>query len=615
MLNAATIRARMGRYARTVSWLVGDAMRADAMRIVKVFGLNAAGIAAAAGSMAIVLRYVHWAQKPYPLGLMGVSIADRPTIALTGVIAAISLTLGIGSALLIYIADRQLLEALRATQRRVMARLLVAYGQPSVGVVMLGFERRLGEAPSPMDMMNAGGRYAAFALRAVLQLFLPGMTLLVSLVSLLWIDAAMTMGLAALAIVYLVPLYLINRSVARHHRTYRQANRRVPRAMRDVLSVLVGTAGPTRDRSVAAGEAVLAGPDFGELQDALFGRMLGARTLNLLNACFLILFIALILLTFASKETISWTSLLAYMVALRFTWASVRIVTGLLTSFNQIFVEVERVATFVDESERQRLADAGVRPAPAVVACTNPGRHVREWNAPRQVELPQGSVVLAIDASIIDRYAIERAVAALGTLAGDPQVLRPAVAHDQPRLVVGLSLSAHAFGSGTPGADRMAALEDFVARCGVGDRIAELPGGLGCVVGAEMALGRQVRYAIGIAYAALDPPRTLALSAQPLVVAGEAMVTAVLAERTARGDSAAGWTLLVDGSSAVLEDSPAVAAAVTHVLVTLDRGDAMVGDIGWFLRERARIDAEIERLSKARGIDTGPEEDDEMDAL
>jgi hypothetical protein len=608
MLNAATIRARMGRYARTVSWLVGDALRADAMRIVQVFGLNAAGIALAAGSMALVLRYVQWAQKPHPLGLFGVSIADRPSIGLTGAVALLSLILGLGSAILIYTADRSLLEALRATQRRIMGRLLVAYGQPSVGVAMLEFERRLGEAPSPMDMMNAGGRYAAFALRSILQLFLPGMTLLVALASLVWIDAAMTLGLAALAVTYLVPLYLINRSVARHHRTYRQANRRVPRAMRDVLSVLVGTAGPTRDRSVAVGEAVLGGPDFQELQDALFGRMLGARTLNLLNACFLILFITLILLTFATKETISWPSLLAYMVALRFTWSSVRIVTGLLTSFNQIFVEVERVATFMGESERQRLAEDRAPEAPALLVCTNPGRIVREWGTARQVALPQGSVVLAIDARVIDRYAIERSIAALGSLAGDPQALRPAVAHDQPRLVVGVSLSAHAFGSETPSAERMAALLAFVGRCGVGERIAELPGGIECVIGPEMALGRHVRYAVGIAYAALARPRTLALSAQPLVSAGEPMVETILAERTV------GWTLIVDASSGCFDDSPAIAAAVTHVLVSLDRGETIVGDIEWFLRERPRIDAEIERLAKLRGIDTGPEEDEEIEA-
>ncbi len=608
MLKAATIRARMGRYARTVSWLVGDALRADAMRIAQVFGLNAAGIAAAAGSMALVLRYVHWAQKPHPLGLLGISIAEKPTIALTGVVAVLSLILGIGSAILIYMADRSLLGSLRETQRRVMRRLLVAYGQPSVGVVMLGFERKLGEAPSPMDMMNAGGRYAAFALRSLLQLFLPGMTLLVSLASLVWIDAAMTAGLAALAVIYLVPLYLINRSVARHHRTYRQANRRVPRAMRDVLSVLVGTAGPTRDRSVAAGEAVLGGPDFIELQDALFGRMLGARTLNLLNACFLILFIALILLTFASKETISWPALLAYMVALRFTWASVRIVTGLLTSFNQIFVEVERVATFMEESERQRLAEDRAGAAPERLLCTNAGRMVREWGTARQVEVPQGAVVLALDARVIDRYAIERAVAALGSLHGDPQALRPAVAHDQPRLVVGLALSAHAFGSDVPSPERLSELVAFVGRCGVGERIAELPGGIDCVVGPEMALGRHVRYAIGIAYAALNPPRTLALNAQPLAVVGDPMVRAVLAERSA------GWTILVDASSGCLDDSPAIAEAVTHVLITLDRGDTMIGDTAWFLRERPRIDAEIERLAKLRGIDTGPEEDEEIEA-
>lgn len=606
MASVSSIRTRLDRYRAAVTWLVLDAVRAEPTRVTAVLALNTAGIASAASSMGLVLRYIHWAQKPAPFILGGVTLATAPSAGVTAVIAAAALVMGVGSAALIFAADRALLGLLRRTQRRTMARLLLSFSLPGIGTAMLGFEDRLAEAPSPMDLMNAGGRYVAFALRAVMQLFLPGMTLLVSLSALIGIDVGITVLLAAISVIYLGPLYLINRSVARNHRLYRKANRRVPRALRDVLSILVGTSGPSRDRALADGEQVLAGPEFGDLQDALFGRMLGARTLSFLNACFLIVFVAVILLAFAAKKHISWPSVLAYMVALRFTWSSVRTVTGLLTSFNQIFVEVERVATFVTLSDRARLAGDRDHGGATTLACENTGRMIRAWSPPRRVELGPGAVILALDARQIDRFAIERAVAALGELAGDPGAARPAIVHDNPRTVGSGGLVEHVFGRESPSGAAMGELEEFLEDCGVAARLREMPGGLaGRAVGAEIPVGRHLRYAVGVAYAVLARPRLLALSAQPFVLAGEDIVAAVLGRR------GHGITLLLDMSASVRDDSPTLASAVTHVLVQLGRGETMIGDVAWFSERRERIEAELAVLAKERGVDGRPDEDDD----
>lgn len=606
MANVSFIRARLDRYRGTVAWIIRDTLRAAWRRVVVVLLLNSAGVLSATGSMGLVLRYIHWAQqaKPTPFKWAGFTLLERPGVWPVVIVAILALFLGVSSAYLIYAGDRALLHLVRQAQTRFMRSMLQNLRRRRLGTLMLEYERRLGEAPAPMDLLVAGSRYSAFALRSLIQLFLPTMTLLVSLIALVAIDWLMTTVLVVLASLYLLPLYRINESVARHHRQYRRTTRHVPRAIGSSLTVMVGTSGPVRDFSPGSDDDIFERPEFQEMQDGLFGRMLATKRLVLLNSTFLIGFVTLILLAFSREDAIAWTSLLAYLIAVRFTWSSVRQVTALLTNFNQIYIEVERVATFIRLAEERESA-AQAPPPFAGIEFANPARHQKTFGAPKRVRIDRGSLVLLLDARTIEGSAMDRALAVLAAKAeSGAEHLASATLHDAPRLVPGLTLSQHIFGDRTPSDAEARTLAEILEETGIADQVGSLPEGLATGAGGELPLTRHGRFLIGAAYLLITPPTVVLLNLQSMADVKSSMRQMFF--RRLRGSV----SMLMDNAVKTWAENDEIRRATTHVVMLLDRGDVVVGDVTWLESRREQVEAELEALAAARRQSDGSDQDD-----
>lgn len=599
------MRARLQRYRQAVVWLVGDGLRANWGRVIGIFFFQLLGVLAATASMGLVLGYIHWAQDPYPIIISDRTILETPDRNALLLASAAALVMGILSAVSLYLGDYGVARLTRGYQRSLLRRLLEVAVHPRLGAITILYERRFFEPIILRDLIVAGARFTALSVRALVQLFLPALTLVIAAIVLFAVDHVTTLILSTLIALYLLPLYRINHRVARHHRAYRRMNRVVSKSILGALAGVLDASGPAREFARRATDGIVDGEDFRAMQEAFYGRMLAAKRVALLNGVFLILLVVMILLLFAGEETISWSRLLAYIIALRFAWTSVRQVTALLTGFNQFFSEVEKVAGLIriareigdssDTAEDERLTEGELVSSP---------RSRGRFNAADRIPIGPGSVVLAINPRSVGRATLEHTAQTLAKPGGERGgVLRNAVLHDQARLIDGVSLLAHVFGDDSATTDERGWLVELLRAADQLEAIEALPRGVETLASPEthQLLSRHTRALIGIAWLLREPPPAVVLTLRPFVEAPTSLRREVL--RRLRG----GIVIVVDADDAAWSDERAadLREATTGIAVLLDRDEVVVGDCSWFERNREALHAAVARLAAERSATTG----------
>ena len=515
MISLTTIRAQLRRYLRSVTWLARDGLSGNGWRFSLIVLSNFVGVSTAATSMGLVILYVKWAGDPYPIAIRGIQITDAPTLWSLVIVGVTALLMGVMSATGIYYAEHRAQTMARNYQQRCMSRVLELAGHRQIGRIMIEFERTSQDPLILQDILATGSRFAAFALVSVVQLVLPVMTLLFATAALTWINWLITLNLAWLLGFYLVPLYFINRGVAKHHRRFRSLAKVANSDTRKGLRSFLQTSGPVRNARCLRDETLFEADDFRGMQDSLYGRILATSKLGLVNSIFLILIVVILLLVFSaliSADQASWTELLVYVIALRYAWVSVRQVTARLTKISQFFPEFEKLRDLVRAAER---VDRSSRPKAlaskeAILLVSRGNADPALGDDDGQIELQRGRPILALYPDLIDRRALERLHITVWPKAGFPG---DCVFHDDPAPIANVSVITNALGE-TLSKDVIDDLNELLGRWGVLDELRSLPQGLNTVLTQNLirSLSPKAGYAVMAAYCVLEKPSFIFLT-------------------------------------------------------------------------------------------------------
>lgn len=509
MISLSTIRPQLRRYLRSIAWLTRDGLSGNGWRFTLIVVSNFVGVSTAATSMGLVILYLNWAKNPYPIAIRGIQMIDAPTPWSLVIVGLTALLLGVMSATGIYYAEHRVQMLARNYQQRCISRVLEFAGHRKIGRIIIEFERTSQDPLSLQDILTTGSRLAAFALVSVVQLVLPVMTLLFATAALTWINWLITLNLVWLLGIYLVPLYFINRGVAKHQRRFRSLAKVANSDTRKGLRSLLQTSGPVRNVRCLRDETLFEADDFRGMQDSLYGRILATSKLGLVNNIFLILIVVILLLVFSaliSADQASWTELLVYVIALRYAWISVRQVTARLTKISQFFPEFEKLRDLVRAAQRvDRSSRPKARAAkePILVASRgNADPALGDDNG--QIELQLGRPILALYPDLIDRRALERLNIAVWPRAGFPG---DCVFHDDPAPIANVSMLTNALGE-TLSKDVIDDLNQLLGRWGVLDELRSLPQGLNTVLTQNLirSLSPVAGYAVMAAYCVLEKP-------------------------------------------------------------------------------------------------------------
>lgn len=382
------------RYLDASLWVLRDGLRNAWWRVIVVAVCDAAGVAGALFSVGLLVLYAQSASRDEPMEVMGFTI-ETAGGGSAWYVSGVTIAIGLTAAVLLYIGQFQVQAVARHAQRRGISRILRVAGRRDLDEIVAATSRRVQSPVSVIGLATSSTKYAAFALRSLVRAILPVIYTIVAVVGLFLIDTSVTLLLGGVAVVYMVPLVVINRNVARHHRVYRETVSQAMGAVRQTIQASADSSGPATDESVW-GPAVVDSPAMDTMQHALFGRLLAAARVGLLNGaffaiCLFIIFVQAIAVDNPAQA--DWGMVLIYVVGLRFAWQGVKQVTLAVTKASRFFPEYEVLAAFL------QVADGRDEPAlpaePLIPLDVEVGPDEEGIEAP-DIELEAGSIIAVL---------------------------------------------------------------------------------------------------------------------------------------------------------------------------------------------------------------------------
>jgi ABC-type multidrug transport system fused ATPase/permease subunit len=382
-------------YVDRIAWVAGEGFRLYWPRILGVTALNAFGVLATAAAFLGVAAFArHLETGGDPVRILGLELAvSNDAKVLARSIAGLA-ALGVVGALSMYAAEWQIARLAAAYQRHCSERILMVGAEPKYA----GWPALVDDAPRfALQRLNSEARITAYALRNLLRAILPIIIFLVAAAALVAVDAELTALLAPLLVVYLVPLYLINRGVARQQRAYREAAPAAKRLLGEGMRLL-DSESPSTEKIAWAARSWEA-PEHDHAAQLFWRRRLASqrvKTLNLIffTICLLGLFGYFLVETSAGER--AWSDFIVFVVALRFVFFGVKQMTSRFVKLSRFLSEFRAYTEFVDGAERLRAENerGGVAPLPdsLIFRCGKDGR----WqSAPRlRVERRQSAIIL-----------------------------------------------------------------------------------------------------------------------------------------------------------------------------------------------------------------------------
>ncbi len=397
------LRGQLRRYASALAWVARDALPRWKAKVAAIVVCNIIGLAAAAAAVGGVMSYARAAERARPVRILGHSFHIGSDVRSLLMFGAVIAGLGILSAACTYFTDRVILALARDYHALCAERVLMLAGDP----LCRGWQALADEPPRLIISRLAGSssRAMGLVLRDMLRVILPSLTVLATVGFLFYLDVTLTLVLLPAAILYLIPLYLINRRVTRMQTLYRdlspQARSEVGRRLRELMN-----SGELEHGNEALRREALNGPVYRGALAALYGRLLADRRVHLLNAAFFVACLVTLLVGFGLEMRSNaaghprgagraWADLVFYLFALRFAISSLKQTTSLGAKFSRFFPEYRLYAAFVQDcaANRQRRAAELANPRPAPESFTlRLGRHGR-WDSPRSIRISAGDVL------------------------------------------------------------------------------------------------------------------------------------------------------------------------------------------------------------------------------
>jgi len=383
-----------------------------------VVAINLFGVGSALASLAGALLYArHLERGERVFEVAGLELHFVETAAGFALYSLILIVIGILSALAIYLGEWFIARITVMYQHTLVTRILEVAADP----LCAGWQLHFDESPKSAISRLAGIRtkLTAYAFRNMLRGILPIITFILSVWVLAYVDWRLTLAIVPIVAVWLIPLYLINRGVARLQKEYTRTSREARRTANAVYSGILESDDPPAGAQERA-RCAMDDPIHDRAAVMFWRRKLATRRVQAANTmlfvvCVIGLFLLFGLETAEGKRT--WSEYIAYILALRFALSGIRQTTARFIKLSRYLPEYRAYTEFVDNAERIRAARtfASAEPLPDVLTLSLSGE--KRWNSQRKIRLARGRVLWILtnekpSVSVLGAYhaMIERAV-------------------------------------------------------------------------------------------------------------------------------------------------------------------------------------------------------------
>lgn len=347
-----SLRYQFANYRKRLGWLVTDLWRSQWRQIIRLVAMDATASAFFLAWLVGLLFYGQALESgdAYLIPLLNVEVspADSAVIPWVGLLSLAGM---IGGALL-YRSELRAAQITINYHRHCLSRLhrILAFPQFRRWPQIFPDEPR-----SLITQMGSMGLHlTAMSARRLLRMVLPAVILPCALVVLVQVNVTLTLLLIPLCIGYLIPLYVVNRHAARVHLRFATLHpENTSRLMRMFRATMDQT--DAAEQHVAKFDEYLQSTAYNEASQVFHARRMVEDRMSFVNTQLAVIafFMLFVYATFTidNDTDISWTSVLAYLVALRFAISAANQVTSSLAAISRFMPEFEKYAHFVESAQ------------------------------------------------------------------------------------------------------------------------------------------------------------------------------------------------------------------------------------------------------------------------
>lgn len=353
---------RFRRYASIVMWMLRDGLLRFRRRVILILSANLAGMGLQLSAFGLIFATARALERGATLTFMGLTFTPRESPAGLALIAVFSTALLAAAGVVIYFSRTRGIGLRRRYEEFCSKRVLLLASKlplPTADVA----NRILAENGVSM-IAHRHARTAGRVLWTLVNGSIPVGRAIIALVVMFAISWYWTLAVVCVMPVAGYLLYGVNVSAARA--SWRRDRRAAPasRAKRLAMQHLVSNAAPLSETDAVMGELFHKGKGR-KMTDAFFERFVIRERAQLVSNLFAATAILAVLLVAGMevfKGQLSWTALLAYLVALRIFLSSTRGVLGVLLQVSRFYPYLRRYCDFVQDA---RAAERTVRPEDA----------------------------------------------------------------------------------------------------------------------------------------------------------------------------------------------------------------------------------------------------------
>lgn len=330
-----------------------DSLWENKVRTAAVVFSGALGVGFQVAVFGMVIVYARHFSSGDFINAVGLTFNPRNSIELLvagGILVVILLLL---SASFIYYARRTAIRMAREYEEFCARRVFHLLGEGSE----LFSARERGDESYLLRLVRSDARLAGRVLRRLLSVVIPGFTLVVTVVVLLYLETALSFLIAALGSVLLFYQYRVSRQAAQHSMRFEKL---APEAGAEYRALIQHSKHlPAPESNTDPADRLFAKGAVRRQLDAYEGRLRAVETSRLVSGVFMAVVVGLILLIMGVeiiRVGTGWGRLLVYVVALRFAMMGLQGVFSTITSINRFYPQVRRYYAFVQSVSAQDAA-------------------------------------------------------------------------------------------------------------------------------------------------------------------------------------------------------------------------------------------------------------------
>ncbi len=330
----------LARYGPPLGWLVRRGFAGRWKYLLGIVGANVVGVTTGASAFGLILVYVR-AQASGPEDRMsGIAafIASHWGTGV-GVYAAAALVLGAVSAGCTYFAARGALHIARDFHAATVREAVLNAGRGDCETDDIAM---LAPSHGARHIPGLYARHAATVLRLLLEAVLPLVTSVVAVGALVYIDPLITLSLLPPAIVGILVLGRLSRRGARLLRRYQEKASEIAPLVSETFGA--GGGGDAESDALSSSEVLR------DTLESLYDQTLLSRQVQLTNRVLQVVSVAWLVFLFGrhlERGTAGWSSILVYLIALRYAWQCVGRLAVLVVEIARFMPSVEVCARFV----------------------------------------------------------------------------------------------------------------------------------------------------------------------------------------------------------------------------------------------------------------------------